>query len=314
MNGLQVFLFGNVHVTHANGPAGIKLTRITQTLLAYLVLHRQRSHSREVLVELFWGHTLRSQAQNCLSTALWRLRRALEPEGVPRGTYLITTPDGQVRFNAESDCWLDVAQFETQVGQSIAQCVNLAHPDEAVRLEQALALYTGELIEGLYVDWALQEREHLRQLYLNGLACLMCYHERQGRPESSLLCGQRILNLDPLREDIHREMMRLYCETGQRALAVRQYEACCKALSQELGLMPMEETQALYAQITQADTLASGRGTPEGQPLNLQRALQQLSQAIRTLDEAHRQLQEAVCLVKRFTGQSDPDCTRPSHA
>ena len=64
----------------------------------------------------------------------------------------------------------------------------------------------------------------------------------------------RHLDMNSLREEIHREMMRSYVENGQRALALQQYEICQATLAKELGTSPMEDTQALYTQIfTEAD-------------------------------------------------------------
>ncbi|HXQ35306.1 MAG TPA: hypothetical protein VN843_14915, partial [Anaerolineales bacterium] len=52
---LQVVLLGGVHVTHNNWLTQVKLTREIQALLAYLLLHRNRAHPREVLAGLFWA-------------------------------------------------------------------------------------------------------------------------------------------------------------------------------------------------------------------------------------------------------------------
>ena len=172
-------------------------------------------------------------------------------------------------------------------------------------LEQALQLYTGELLEGFYDDWVLRERERLHLLYLNSLARLMCYYRHHQAYEQGLVCGQQILNHDPLREEIHREMMRLYLENGQRALAVRQYETCREALAAELGIPPMEETQALYAQIVPAADHQWPQFNRVSQPINRQQALRQLRLARQGLDEAREQLQRAIQLVERLTEPQD---------
>jgi DNA-binding SARP family transcriptional activator len=104
------------------------------------------------------------------------------------------------------------------------------------------------LLEGFYEDWALRERERLRGLYLDSLTYLMGYYRQHGAFEESLTYGQQILQVDPLREEIHRELMHLYLTNGQRALAVRQYETCCQILGAGLDLRPMAETQALLTQ------------------------------------------------------------------
>jgi len=127
----------------------------------------------------------------------------------------------------------------------------------------------------------------------------MHYYKHHGAYAESLTCGQRILYYDPLREEIHREMMRLYVEGGQRAQAVRQYEICREILATELGIPPMEETQALYAQII--SSTSAGEIVPiHGNDLfDLVQILQQLHLLRRGLDEAHEQLEQIVLLIKR---------------
>jgi DNA-binding SARP family transcriptional activator len=58
------------------------LSRAIMAPLAYLILYRNRPHSREVLTGIFWGDHPENRARSCLSTALWRLRKALEPRGL----------------------------------------------------------------------------------------------------------------------------------------------------------------------------------------------------------------------------------------
>ena len=70
---------------------------------------------------------------------------------------------------------------------------------------------------------------------------------RPPRWMTALRCGQQILTLDPLREDVHRELIRLHLRRGHRALALHQYEQCRAVLDDELGVEPMEETRALCA-------------------------------------------------------------------
>jgi DNA-binding SARP family transcriptional activator len=87
MAALRIRLFGTVRVTHDSRPQDARLIHAVQSLLAWLLLHRGKTHARETLAALFWGEQNDTRARSCLSTALWRLRQVLEPEGVARGTY-----------------------------------------------------------------------------------------------------------------------------------------------------------------------------------------------------------------------------------
>ncbi|MFN8483129.1 MAG: BTAD domain-containing putative transcriptional regulator [Anaerolineae bacterium] len=322
---LRIALLGGVTVAHDGISAPLKITRTGQTLLAYMMINGYRQHPRDVLADLIWGEQTQTQAHRCLSTALWRLRRELEPPGVPRGTYLMTSASGDIGFNWESDHWLDVAAFESQLGDALARPLEQMEPADADRIEAGLRLYRGDCLEGFYDHWALAHREHLFCLYLNGLTRLMRFHARNGQYEAGLSYGLKALQHDPLREETQREVIRLYWLTGQRSQAIRQYEACRTLLANELGIAPMEETQALYHQISQepaephggspalaqlADSpappvelraVAPPTSTALAKPTELSDIELRLEEAIRMLNRASDHLQSVVRLLEEQT-------------
>lgn len=307
MGTLRIRLLGIVQISHDGLSAQTKVLHQIKGLLAYLLLFRHRFHTREVLAGLFWGDQSEDRARKCLSTALWRLRKVLEPDGIRRGTYLVTTSRGEVGFKRDSDYRLDVASFKNHSSNSLAKPAHVLTTAEVCGLENALALYTGELLEGFYDEWVLTEREHLRSLYMASQAHLMQYYRYHGAYNMSLVCGHKILDLDPLREEIQRELMRLYYFNGQRALALRQYENCRKVLAEELSVEPMEETRLLYAQICRNAVDGRSRACP----IDLtaaRRALHQLRTALREFDDSAKHLQQATDRVEKiFSSQNLTD-------
>jgi DNA-binding SARP family transcriptional activator len=301
---LQVTLFGGIRITKNNWTTEIKIPREVQLLLAYLLIHRDRTRPREVVAGIFWGELSQERAHASLSNTLWKLKKVLESDGIPAGTYLVNNHPGEVGFNRESQYWLDVEVFEQETCPLLASPPDQADETNIHELERILGLYQGELLEGSYKDWALGERERLRTLYLKSLRYLLQYYRSRGLYEDGLAYGQQILNVDPLREDIHREMMRLYQDNGQRALAVRQHEVCRLALSKELGISPMEETEALYTKIlTEADSHNSGMIS--NQQVSIDQAVAQLRQANQSIDLAKGQIQQALQLIGESSENTD---------
>ena len=307
MSTLHIRLFGQFAATWRDRSATvqeIRLPRSAQALLGYLLLHRQQLVPRDVLVEIFWHDSSPEQARSCLSTAVWRLRRRLKGSG-QEGGYLLSTPEGEIGFNPASSHWLDVAVFEEVLTRLCAGEEEAITPALAQEAEEALALYTGDLLEGWYADWALRERERLRLLYVRGLQRLMRWYKGVGNLEASILCGQRILEKDLLREEIHRELMRLYAANGQRAQAVRQYQACRQALIRELEMEPMEETRRLYQAIRQEPvpawtlpvSLLQQARLPDG-AAQLDDLLQDLLQVQQQVLEANQRLEAVIRTIQ----------------
>lgn len=294
MEPLHITLFGHVSVVHPHASGPLRLSRSTQALLAYLLLH-QHLVPRDVLMDVFWVDTSPDRARSSLTTALWRLRQLLEPEDVTPGTYLITSSTGEVGFNWNSSYWLDTAAFERHLYPLLRKPISNLGEDDLTEIEGVLSLYRGELLEGIYEDWALRERERFRSLHLNCLTRLMeCYASRKDF-ERSIALAQEILRRDPVREKIHRALMRIYLESGQRSLAVRQYAHCREILDQELGVGPLEETQVLYQQICAAShagarEMTGQLGNPEIAQLvcELQAVRQSLIEAARTLERINK--------------------------
>jgi hypothetical protein len=191
--------------------------------------------------------------------------------------------------------------FEATVSRALKLSVQAFQAEDAQAIESALPLYVGELLEGFYEDWVLAERERMRAIYMNALSRLMRYYKQQSAYAESLAYGEMLLRGDPFREDIHREMMRLYVLNGQRPLAVRQYEICRTILASEMDIQPMDETQRLYAQIVAHGTSQlrskNGNGTSD---TSVHEALARLQRAIDTFDEAQHELQQAVRLAEGF--------------
>jgi DNA-binding SARP family transcriptional activator len=285
----------DIEQDHFRSP--VKLTHAARALLAYLLVFRNRIHARDVLAGVFWEDFPQKRARNCLNTTIWRLRRFLEPRGVLPGTYLISTRAGELGFNGKSEYWLDVDIFERRILTILGTPAERIRREDVSSLEETTRLYLGDLLEGYYGDWALQERERLRCRYLDCLYFLMCFFTRSQETPKALEYGRKILFVDPLREDVHRHLMQLYGRQGQRSLAVRQYRLCCESLERDLGIPPMPETQAMYRSLT-ADEIPA-RSDPPLSARDLDEALSRLHAAMETVALAQQNLEQVLTHIHR---------------
>ena len=229
---LQVALLGPMDIRYGGQQLPKPPTLKSRSLLAYLVLHRDRPQARERLVDLFWGERPERKSRRSLTTALWHIRRCLPDEG------LILSELNTVQFDPGGELSLDVDEFQAEASR----------PD-VPSLQAAVALYRGELLDGFYDDWILTERYRLEHLFCEALTRLMIAQEERGDYQAVLASAARLLQQDPLREDAHRVIMRAYCRLGRRNGALEQYQRCCRIVRDELGVEPMTETSELNQQI-----------------------------------------------------------------
>jgi DNA-binding SARP family transcriptional activator len=287
LSSLNINLFGTFKIFQNKSICELKITRCIQGLFAYLLINRDHTHSKDILLELFWPDYREEKARKCLNTALWRLRSLLKNSDSSNSQYLVTTSSGEISILQTQDIWLDVDVFEKAINQIIKSPIEKANHDDIGKLEHAIPLYKGELLEGFYDDWVLSERERLRNLYVKALRWLMLYYKNQRNYECSVEYAKMILDLDPLREEIVRNLMTLYSKLGQRSKAIQQYELCRGILQKDLGIEPLEETQDLYRSIVSASESNFGENQKTGTNFSahIKELTQQLQLAIKKLDD-----------------------------
>src|SRR5262245_35343606 len=77
-----------------------------------------------------------------------------------------------------------------------------------------------------FEEWTLVRRETSHRRALEALAHLADYYEQRGNFEAARQHATRQLELDPWREEAHRQVMRVLALSGERSAALVQYEAC----------------------------------------------------------------------------------------
>jgi len=97
----------------------------------------------------------------------------------------------------------------------------------------------------------LTQRERFRRIVIEALHQLADYYLQECQYEQALHFAWRQVELDPWQESAHRQVMKLLAISGQRAMALIQFETCRRVLGKELEIEPDEKTMALYEQILQ---------------------------------------------------------------
>src|SRR5262245_23559920 len=227
-----------------------------RALLAILALPPGAVHSRDKLASLLWGERGDQQARDSLKHSLTKLRQSLQPV-----TPAPIVADRQsVRLDA-AGVTIDVATFERLAGGGTLEA-----------LEQATAIYRGDLLDGIglrdaaFEDWLLVERQRLRHRAEEALTALIAQSLATGARERAAAAARRLLSLDPLRESACRALMQAHAERAETAQALKAYETLCDRLHRELGVKPEPETTRLYESIRQrraAATSSPGSSRPE---------------------------------------------------
>src|SRR6185295_7890766 len=155
--------------------------RKSQALLAYLALPLGQARKRDELAALLWGDMRPPQARTRLRQTLFALRKEL---GNPEPLRLI----GDTVALDASLVSADVEAFERCVARGSRPA-----------LGEAVALYQGELLDGLaldaraFQDWLDAERSRLRDVVLTALATLLAEHRKAGALAEAVQAAVRLI-------------------------------------------------------------------------------------------------------------------------
>ena len=306
---LCIYLLGSFYVTlDGRTLTGFESNKV-RALLAYLAVEAgNHPHSRDALTGLLWPDCDERTARHNLSQALFNLRKAIHDREADPPFLSITQQT--VQFNSDSDYQLDASQFDALIAASESHAhQRLETCKPCIReLEQAIALYRGEFLAGLFVDdsvffeeWALLRRERFHRLAVDKLYHLANHYERRRDYDRARRYARRQIELEPWREEAHRQLMRLLARSGQRSAALSQYEHCRRALAEELGIEPDEATRALYERI---------RATREACPHNLPPQLTPFLGRREELAEIAERLEQPTCRLLTLVGPGGIGKTR----
>ncbi|HYN89463.1 MAG TPA: AAA family ATPase [Ardenticatenaceae bacterium] len=240
-----------VHLDDAIVPETAWKTQKNKILLKILLTYRGHALAKEQLMEWLWPELEPGAAGRNLRVAVSQVRQALEAR-TPRqhsATYILTTDSGYA-WNTEAGYWLDADEFVRLAADGTERPESVPSNGTIERLQSALGLYGGEYLEeDRYADWAVAERERLRELHFGLLTRLAEGYARQGRYGRAIGLCREVLVADGCRESVWCQLMLYQYHAGDQAQALRAYDECRRVLAEEMGVEPLPETTKLAAQI-----------------------------------------------------------------
>jgi DNA-binding SARP family transcriptional activator/class 3 adenylate cyclase len=232
---MRVGLLGEMTIEVDGTRLELPASRRARSLLGLLALER-RTHPRGQLAARFWPDVLDDSARTSLRSALSALRRAL---GADADRYLLATRDAVALAGADQ-VWTDVGEFDRLLA--------------ADRLEDALELSRGDLLEDLDDDWVYERRDEHRARVIALLERMAAGAQAAGSLAAAVALTRRQVALDPLSEDAHRELIRRLAANGDRSAALTTYRRLADRFASELGIVPSPATRELVERIRAGET------------------------------------------------------------
>jgi DNA-binding SARP family transcriptional activator len=244
---LQIITLGRLRVEGPNGPLnGDWLEQRPGELLKYLVSERRRVLPSDRIAEALWPEAGIEEGRNRLRHYVHALRDRLEPErGTRSPAHFVVAHRGAYRFDT-SATWIDADAFEREARAGLSALERGSTRAAAAHLSAAMRLYQGDfLAEDPYVEWALDERERLRELAGRVLRAQIVIAEEEGDLEAAADHARRLAGMEPFDHDVQRLFIALCLRRGRQSEALRRYAALRKRLLAEFGQEPDFELSEL---------------------------------------------------------------------
>lgn len=235
---LRVYVLGPAFVEWQG--QRLPLARRQARGLLYRLAGQLEPVTREELCFTFWPDVPDAEAHRHLSHLLSQLRQSLPLPAVVRSKNELVDLDRNL-------IWSDCAVFWSAC---TSDC------EDVTRVKQALELHRGPFMYGFslpacpeFTNWVAAQRTQYQRLYLDALTTVIDVEARQANYNRAIFYARRYLRVNELAEDIHRQLMMLHLQAGDRPSALQQYERCVYVLNRELGIEPLPETRAVYRAI-----------------------------------------------------------------
>jgi len=206
-------------------------------LLFFFALDRPMC-TRSEICQAFWPDLPDDQAVNVFHVTKRRLHKAL-------GFDVLLHESGHYRVNPALNLQYDVLEF---VGSLVEARSRQGREGEGY-WQHAIDIYRGSFLQGHDDAWITARRSDFQEGYLEALSELARIRELEGRPELALGLLLRAVSEAYNREDLHREVIRIYGVLGRRSEAAEHYHKLQTDLRERYAISPAPETQAVYQQV-----------------------------------------------------------------
>jgi DNA-binding SARP family transcriptional activator len=218
-----------------------KAQRKPLLLLKALISFGGREVNINKVIDVLWPDASGDAAYSAFSTTLQRLRGILGNESA------IQVSEGKVTLNPLF-CWVDVWAFERILSTIETKTNYKKEQGKIINLcEKAISMYNGYFLRedsGLY--WTSPMRERLRSKFIRVIINTGEYLRKKGKLKKVIELYQKVIEIDPIIEEVYQQLMKCYGALGYRGEVERLYRMCVNVLSTVLGVKPSPQTEMIY--------------------------------------------------------------------
>ncbi len=241
---LHIHLLGPFRSQLDDQPLRLPKRRDTARLWAFLLVHYGQARQRDEIAAALWPES--PQARFNLRHNLHALKAYL-PAADGAEPWLLL--DGEsLAWNPRADAWIDLQAFESALAAGPGSLA------DAASLEDAVGIYSGELLAGWDDSWLHSARERLLLQHLTALEHLVRLNIERGAGQHALAFAERLVTSDPMREASHRLLIQVLLDIGDRPVARSRAAELRRMLQDDLAAKPDLDTLALFERLEASES------------------------------------------------------------
>lgn len=204
-------------------------TSKAQELFLYLLQHRGQLVRKSALIDLLWPEYENDKVYSQLYTAVYHIRKTLEPFG--DRFQIANATEGYILKIQK--VVLDVEEWESKLEMLLPLTPEFVEP-----CSEMLRLYTGHYLQEYDYWWAESERQRLKEMWLEASFAIAKWYENEKLFDQAIHSYTVICKQHPLEEEAYFALMKIHDSMGNYQLVHRQYEMLAEVCQEELNEAP----------------------------------------------------------------------------
>lgn len=222
-------------------------SRKAWTLLAYLIVFRDRELPQSELIDLLWADESSDNPSGALKTMFHRLRQMLGQLGYVSGQEMIVLRHGNYGWNNDLDFTLDADDFE-QACLAGKNCGDRQQQLEHYR--RAVALYQGDFLPRCAMEpWVLSISTYYNLMFLQVVQELIQMLRDEGCLDEVVSLCAHAIEINPYEEFFYSQQIQALVDSGNYQAALAEYEKMKELFFSKFGVTPSDEMKALYREV-----------------------------------------------------------------
>ena len=222
-----------------------------QARLAFALLVTERSNalSTERIADVLWDGEPPAAWGTALRAIVSKLRSVIDETGAATS---IEHSGGSYQLRVPPDTWVDVEASAAATHDAEVALRDGAFDAATGAALVAIAIARRPFLEGVEGVWVQRQRAQLHDVQVRALWCRAESAFARGDRSNAIGDAERIIELEPFREQAYVMLMRAHVEAGNNAEALATYERLRGTLASELGADPSPTTEAAYLEVLRA--------------------------------------------------------------